>query len=308
MQVFNNIELQVSPACIAVGCFDGIHIGHQKIIREMCGYAEEKGLTPTVFTFNSSPAAFLSNSSPRALITQNEKMSIFENLGVEKCFSLDFSSIRNVSAEEYVQNILYKQLKARAVFCGFNYRFGKNALGNSDYLKELCTKLGIKAYVCSPICYGKTVVSSSKIRSLIEEGEICTANNLLGKPFSLQNVIVEGNHNGRTIGIPTINQNLPAEFVTPRFGAYASFAYIDGTRYNAVTNVGTRPTVNGTNINAETHILNGFKSNLYGKEIRTELLYFVRDEKKFNNLNELSLQIKQDIAFIEEHKIYQQYS
>ena len=234
-------------------------------------------------------------------------MKTLESLGVEKCFSIDFLTIKDTSAEEYIEKILLENLCAKAVFCGFNYRFGKQARGDSEFLHDICNKFNVQTFISSPICYCDSVVSSSRIRTLIENGEISTANKLLGKPFSVEQTIVEGKHNGRTVGIPTVNQNLPPEFVTPRFGAYASFAVVDGTRFEAITNVGTRPTVGGVNKNIETHILGDFSGNLYGKTVRTELLYFIRDERKFDNLTELSDQIKRDIKFIYEHNIYQKY-
>lgn len=307
MQIFNNIERQTSPSCVAVGCFDGIHIGHQKIISDMCSYAKENNFTSTVFTFPTSPAAMLGKTPRRAIMTQSDKMKFLESLGVEKCFSIDFMTIKDTSAEEYIKNILLENLRAKAVFCGFNYRFGKQAQGDSEFLHDVCSKLGVETFISSPICCDESVVSSSRIRTLIENGEILTANKLLGKPFSVEQTIVEGKHNGRTVNIPTVNQNLPPEFVTPRFGAYASFAVIDGKEFEAITNVGTRPTVGGVNKNVETHILGGFGGNLYGKTVRTELLYFIRDERKFDNLTQLSEQIKLDIDFVYKNKIYEKY-
>lgn len=307
MQIFNTIERQTPPSCVAVGCFDGIHIGHQKIISDMCSYAKQNNLVSTVFTFPNSPAALLRNAPQRALINQSDKMNFLESIGVQKCFSIDFLTIKNTSAEDYIKNTLLENLNAKAIFCGFNYRFGKKAQGNSDFLHDICDKFNVETFISSPICYGGSVVSSSRIRTLIEDGEIHTANKLLCKPFSVEQTIVEGKHNGRTVGIPTINQNLPAEFVTPRFGVYASFVYINGKRYEAITNVGTRPTVAGVNKNVETHILGNLNCNLYGKSVRTELLYFIRDERKFVDLKELSKQIKHDIDYIQNHNIYQKY-
>lgn len=307
MQIFNNIERQNTPSCVAVGCFDGIHIGHQKIIADMCNYAKKNNLVSTVFTFPNSPAAVLGKAPQRALLTQEDKMKILETLGVQKCFSIDFLSIRNTLAEDYIKNILLENLCAKAVFCGFNYHFGKQAKGDSEFLHDICNKFNVETFISSPICYSDIVVSSSRIRNLIEDGKIYTANKLLGKPFSIEKTIVEGKHNGRTVGVPTVNQNLPPEFVTPRFGVYASFVWIDGTLYESITNVGTRPTVGGVNKNVETHILGNFNGSLYGKKIRTELLYFVRDERKFDNLTELSQQIKRDIDYIYEHNIYRKY-
>lgn len=306
MQIYNTIEPS-SPCCIALGCFDGIHIGHQKIIRSMCSYAQESGLESAVFTFSSSPAAVLGKAPKRVLISKSDKMHTLETLGVDKCFSVDFTSVRNISPEDFIKQILIGTLNARAVFCGFNFRFGKLAKGDCETLSRICGENGIEAFVSSPVCYGDKAVSSSRIRELIENGDILTANRLLAHPFSVEQIITEGKHNGRTVGIPTVNQNLPDGFVTPRFGVYASFVYIDGKRYEGITNVGVRPTVGGTDKNMETHILSRFYGDMYGKNVRTELLEFVRDERKFDNLEQLAAQIKKDIAYIYDNSIYNKY-
>ena len=306
MQIYNTIQ-RISPCCAALGCFDGIHIGHQRIINSMCSYAKENALDSAVFTFDVSPAALLGKTPRRSLLSHDDKMNILRDSGVEHCFSVDFSSVRNIAPEDFVKAVLIDKIGVKAVFCGFNYHFGRNAEGTSDILTELCRKHGIKAFVSSPVCYGDKAVSSGRIRDLIEQGDILTANRLLGKPFSVEQVITEGRHNGRTVGIPTINQNLPEGFVTPRFGVYASFVYIDGRRYESITNVGVRPTVGGVNKNIETHILGRFYGEMYGKRVRTQLLDFVRDEKKFDSLEELSDQIKADIAHIKESSVYNKY-
>lgn len=306
MQIYSTIK-SINPCCIALGCFDGIHIGHQRIINSMCSYAKENNLCSAVFTFDVSPAALLGKSPRRSLFSRDDKMDILEKIGVEYCFSVDFSSVRNISPEDFVKDILIDKLGVQAVFCGFNFHFGKNAEGTSDILSELCSRYGIKAFVSSPVCYGDKAVSSGRIRDLIEKGDVLTANRLLYKPFSVEQVITEGKRNGRTVGIPTINQNIPEGFVIPRFGVYASFVYIDGKRYESVTNVGVRPTVGGSNKNIETHILGRFYGDLYGKRVRTQLLEFIRDEKKFESLEKLAEQIQADIAYIKRSSFYNKY-
>lgn len=308
MQIIYNLETTHEPSCIAVGCFDGVHIGHQKIIADMCKYAKENNLISTVFTFPLSPAALLGKSPQRTLTSQNDKMNLLSSLGVQKCFSIDFMNIRNVSAQNYINEILFRQMNAKAVFCGFNYRFGKQAQGDITLLKEICGSLDIETFISEPICFEDSVVSSSRIRTLIEDGSMYTANKLLGRPFSIEQSVVEGKRNGRTIGFPTINQNFPVGFAVPHSGVYASFVHIDAKRYEAVSNIGTRPTVGGTYINLETHIMGGFNENIYGKIVRTDLLYFIREEKKFNGLEELAKQINEDINFIYSNRLYQKYS
>ncbi len=307
MQCFDNIKKMAEPACVAVGCFDGIHLGHQKIITEMCKYAKENGLKSTVFTFTASPAAVLGKTPQRALMSQSGKMKTLEMLGVDFCFSLDFLSVMNTLPEEYIKKILIEQLNARAVFCGFNYRFGKAASGDTEILTKICSENGVKTFVAEPVCYGESVVSSSRIRELIENGNLNLANTLLGRPFAIEEPILEGKHNGRKVGVPTVNQNPPKAFVTPKFGVYASFVYVNGKRYHGITNVGVRPTVGGDFKNFETHIIDDFNEVLYGQVVRTELLDFVRSEQKFDNLQQLSEQIQRDIKAIYDTKIFEKY-
>lgn len=307
MNIFYDLINQSSPSCVAVGCFDGIHIGHRKIISDMCRYANDNNLASCVFTFSNSPSAVLGGCPAKAILSQNDKMRILESVGVQNCFSLDFQKVMNISPEQYISDILINCLNVKAVFCGFNYRFGKQAQGDCELLKAVCSRYGSEVFVTSPVCCGEDIVSSSRIRRLIENGEIVTANKLLDRHFSVEGKIIEGRHNGRTIGIPTVNQLPPLGFVTPKNGVYASCAHLDGKMYHSITNIGTRPTVGGEFTNIETHLLNAHIDEAYGKTLKTELLYFVREEKSFKNLHELSSQIKCDIDYINGHKIFEKY-
>lgn len=304
MQCFNMLQKQKAPSCTALGCFDGVHIGHRAIISAMCNYAHKNNFTSSVFTFTDSPAAFFGKTPQRVLMSRSDKMKTLDELGVEKCYSLEFAQLVNTSPERFVKDILIETLNTKAVFCGFNYRFGKSAAGDTELLRKLCNQYGVDVFVTEPVCMDNIAVSSSRIRELIENGNISVANKLLAQPFSIELPIVEGKHNGRTVGIPTVNQTPPAEFVTPKFGVYASFAIIDGKKYEAVTNVGVRPTVGAGAKNYETHILGEFCGELYGQTVRTQLLDFVRSEKKFDSLEALSKQIQSDIKYIYDNDIF----
>lgn len=307
MELYKNISNQNAPSCVALGCFDGIHTGHRKIITEMCSYAKENSLVSSVFTFSSSPSAMLGKAPARALMSQTDKLSCLARLGVEKCFDINFFDVMDTEPELFITDILIKALNVRAVFCGFNNRFGKSARGDCEMLRTICKEYGVEVFVAEPICMDGEVVSSSRIRKLIEDGETAEANKLLGRPFSVEEQILEGRHNGRKVGIPTVNQFPSDEYVTPKFGVYASFVYVNGRRYNSITNVGIRPTVGGKEKNYETHIIDNFSEELYGQTVRTELLEFVRPERKFENLQKLSEQIQKDILFIREHKVWEKY-
>lgn len=307
MQIETELSQQLEPCCIALGFFDGVHMGHRRIIDSMKEYAAEKHILSAVFTFSSSPAAALGKASSRSLMTADDKTAAFAAMNIDKCFIPDFYAYKNISADDFVEKILIKQLNAKALFCGYNYRFGKFAAGSCALLAEICEKYGVEVFVSAPVCSGDSTVSSSRIRDLIESGKMLEANSLMQSPFTISGAVAHGLENGRTVGIPTINQAIPEGFVVPRFGAYASFAVVDGVRYDSVTNIGTRPTVSGHGVNCETHILENFSGELYGRDVRTQLLWFERDEKKFGSLKELAKQISHDIEHINNLKIYELY-
>ena len=299
MKLFYDIFPQETPCCVALGFFDGMHTGHRRLMLSMKKYAAENDLLPCVFTFSDSPCALLGKAESRALQTFKQRIAAVEEFsGAEKCFAVDFEKYRDVAAVEFVEDILIGKLNARAVFCGFNFRFGKNAQGSTELLSDICKRHGVSAFVIEPVCADGETVSSTKLRRLIREGKVAAANELLAHPLCIDGEIIHGRENGRKVGIPTVNQDLPEDFIVPRFGVYASRVTVDGKKYRSITNIGTRPTVNGSGVNCETHILEEIGGELYGKSVSTELLGFVRDERRFDSLEQLAEQIKLDIAYI----------
>ena len=306
MQIINDIPLRGEPCCVALGFFDGTHTGHRRILTSMRSYTQQSGLLPCVFTFAQSPCAALGKSESQALRTYSQRLSdIGEISGAQLCFAVDFMKYREMSAEKFADEVLIERMNAKAVFCGFNFHFGKGAAGNTQLLRERCEMHGTDVFITEPVCTGGEPISSSRIRRMIADGKVYAANALLAKPFSIPGAVVHGKENGRTVGIPTINQPLPDGFVVPRFGAYASFAVIGGKRYRAVTNIGVRPTVSGCGVNCETHILEPVSGELYGENVVTELLWFERDERKFPDLDALAAQIHNDIDHITQLGIYE---
>ncbi|MBQ1389685.1 MAG: bifunctional riboflavin kinase/FAD synthetase [Clostridia bacterium] len=309
MKIYYETIKQDAPCCVALGFFDGVHTGHRALLGAMNSYATSHDLNSCVFTFSHSPCALLGKKESRALQTLPQRLSDIEEFsGAQCCYAVDFWKYREMSAENFVFDILVKTLNVRAVFCGFNFRFGKGASGDTSTLKNMLTPLGIEVFVIAPVCSSGETVSSSRIRRLIENGEMMSANSMLAHPFCISGEVVHGKQNGRTVGIPTINQSLPEGFVIPKMGAYASFAVISKTRIRAVTNIGLRPTISSNNtINCETHLLDDFSGDLYGEDISTELLWFEREERKFDDLNALAKQIRFDINHITELNIYERY-
>lgn len=228
------------------------------------------------------------------LMTEEERLSFLKKKGIEATF-INFSDIRDLSPEAFVNEILVDRLEAKAVICGFNYRFGKNASGNSDTLRENCDKKGIKCVIVNEVELDGAPVNSTSIRKAIEKGDILTANKMLGRSFGFTAEVIDGDKRGRTWGFPTINQQLPEGFVTPYFGVYKSVVTVDGRQYTGVTNIGLRPTVGTDIVLSETHILD-FDGNLYGKAVDIRLIGFIRPEIKFNSFDSLVSQIKSDIS------------
>ncbi len=281
---------------VALGCFDGVHIGHRAVITEAVNAAKVLGVLACVCTFDMPPKNYFSYGSAPALTSVSEKAGFAQELGVDVFLSFPFDEkISELSPREFFKNILVDKLGAAHIVCGFNYRFGKGAEGDINVLSELCHEFGITLSCILPVYYGNTLVSSSLIRKKLEEGALKDAENYLGHTFSTVGQIRDGKHLARTWGFPTINQVFEENCLVPRHGVYLSRLTIENnSRYFGITNVGVRPTVGIRSLCAETHIF-GFDGNLYGKTVRIEFLQFIRPEKKFSSVEELSAQIKSDI-------------
>ena len=277
-----------APSSLALGAFDGLHRGHMAVIHAAC--APGKGrevLSPAVFTFRSSP------SGNSAVLTGRDKERILAHSGVETLYSLEFQEVRDWEAEDFVRRVLFQRCNARRLCCGQDFRFGRGARGDVALLRQLCCQAGVELYVVPPVTDSGEKVSSTRIRKAVEEGDIPTANRLLGRPFGFSLEVIHGNHIGTGLGTPTINQAIPEGFVLPRFGVYASWCRVGGQYFYGVTNVGLKPTVGSDRVLAETW-LPEFSGDLYGKRVRVFLLEFLRPEKKFASLEELKAAIHEN--------------
>ena len=275
---------------IALGLFDGLHKAHQAVIAS----AVESGLVPAVFSFTMKNISPESKKHFFPLMTEEERIKGIESLGAKLLLMPDFSEFADLSAEEFVEDILFSRMKAKIVCCGYDFRFGKKNLGDVSLLKTLCDKHNVELKVIDCISANGNTVSSTTVRSALAEGDMQTYFDMCGRYFSIESEVVRGNRLGRTISFPTINQPLDADVLAPCFAVYASLTHIDGKTYPSVTNVGTKPTVteNGT-ILAETNIFD-FDGELYGKRVKVELVKFIRKEKKFKSVDELRLAIAAD--------------
>lgn len=276
---------------VALGYFDGLHIGHADVLGKALG-ASRDGLTPAVMLFDAPPSEVVSGITVPRLMTDFERDRILEAAGFE-LLRVSFGDIRDMSAEEFVKSVLVEKFNAAEVYCGFNYSFGKNGAGSSETLKELCANYGIDVLVSGEVQSNGEQISSSAIRGYIENGEIERANEMLGYSFGFTSPVFSGDHRGRLLGAPTINQFLPEGLVTPKFGVYASVAEVDGKLFPGVTNIGKRPTFDGASMRSETFIL-GFSGDLYGRSVTVRLVSFIRGEMKFSSADALKEQIVRD--------------
>ena len=280
---------------VALGCFDGLHVGHRAVLRAVLEKKAE-GLIPTVLLFDVHPREFFTGKAVPGLLTVSDRDEILSSGGFE-IYKISFAEIKDMSPREFFEKILLSELSAAFVSCGFNYSFGAGGEGNSETLGQLCEEYKTGLSVAPLVLLDGKPVSSSAIRSLILDGDIPRANKMLGRNFGFASTVFSGDHRGRLLGSPTINQYLPEKLVVPRFGVYAARVLIGGEWKTGVANVGSRPTFDGISVRSETFILD-FDGDLYGKTIRTELLEFIRPEIRFSSAQELVLQIKKDCAAV----------
>ena len=283
------------PLAVALGCFDGVHEGHRRLICETNRIAREKSVDSAVFCFSEPPKNYFFPNSTPTLTSFEEKQRLMSALSPDILICVDFcEEIAEMSAERFFEDIVKNKLNATEVVCGFNYRFGKGGAGDADLLAKLCADSGIGLTVIPKISIDGVAVSSSEIRRLLGAGDVSAAAKLLGRHYSINSPVVDGQHLGRTLGFPTINQLFDSGSTPLRHGVYATRAHIGDEVKGAITNVGVRPTVDGHTLCAETNIFD-FESDLYGKSVQIEFVEFIRPEQKFDSVDELKIQVLADI-------------
>lgn len=297
----NNYEEKNYETGVALGNFDGVHIGHQCLLKDMIAKAREKGLKTSVLLFENHTKTILENNGNNKLyiLTSNEqKLEILKNIGIDIVYTINFDeNLMKLSGEEFVEKIIVKKLNAELVTVGFDYRFGYKALGNSDYLKKLGLEKGFDTNIISPIYIDKEVVSSTLIRNLIRTGNIKKANQLLGRHYIVNGTVITGKNRGNKIGYPTANIRLNYNYTIPKTGVYKTITLVSGKEYLSITDIGYNPTFNENELKIENHILN-FNNNIYDQTIEVKFIAFIRDDIKFDNVRELTNQIEKDIAYV----------
>lgn len=300
MQVTQDITTpRERPSAVALGFFDGVHMGHRAVIAAAVEAAREKGLAPRVFTFLPDRPTQEAKRGLTLLQTEKQKEAILERLGVEEVICPPFASFRAMTPERFILDFLDKALGAKELFCGFNYHFGKGGAAGVKELAALCQPLGIKVNALPPVLWREEVVSSTRIRRCIREGEVEEAAQMLRSPFTLTAEVVHGKGLAGRLSWPTVNQIFPDGFTIPRHGVYWSRVEILGKQWDGVTNVGIKPTLHETNLTVETYIPN-YSGDLYGRTLPVSLLSFLRPEQQFSSVEELSLQIHKDIETVRE--------
>ncbi|HQZ81906.1 MAG TPA: bifunctional riboflavin kinase/FAD synthetase [Pyrinomonadaceae bacterium] len=299
MKIFHgteNANIQ-RPTLLTLGVFDGLHLGHQQIIRTVVERARQTHAVPTAITFDPHPRAVLHpESAPPLLQTLDQRLSYLEFLGIEQAivinFSLDFAA---QSAEEFIRDTIHDRLRASEIYLGKGFAFGKGRSGNIGLLRRMSEELGFHADEVDEVRIRGRRISSSQIREDLLEGRINLARRMLGRPYGVEGVVVRGEQRGRTIGFPTANLKAHNR-VIPKYGVYATATLIDGKWRKSVTNIGVRPTFGGENEpSVETYVLD-LDGDLYGIALRVRFLHRIRDERKFNGIGELTEQINKDVA------------
>lgn len=284
----------MTQKAVALGNFDGIHKGHMSVLKKAVELRGD-GFEPCALLFTHHSEKALKGFAPPMLMTEDERKNLILSQGLH-IETVNFDDIRDLAPEEFVDKILIHTFKAGSVVCGYNYRFGKNACGNADTLKEICGQRNIKCFVADEIDLDGQAVSSTVIRTLIENGKITEANRMLGRKFGFASPVIHGDARGRSWGFPTANQKLPEGLVVPKFGVYASVVTIENKTFKGVTNIGKRPTVGTNETLSETNILD-FNEDIYGRTVDVRLVKFIRPEQKFSSFRELAEQIKNDCEY-----------
>jgi riboflavin kinase/FMN adenylyltransferase len=303
--VFSSSEawkMQYGPAnrgsILAIGNFDGIHLGHQAILRRAVSLAHESGAVATALTFEPPPLKVLRpDSAPKRISTNEQRLDWFRVAGVESAVVLPFTlELSKLTPGEFVEGILVRDLLVRAVLVGENFRFGYKQSGDAGHLKELGASFGFEVGILAPVVYRGEIVSSTAIRREIAEGDVARAGRLLGRPFALTGAIVKGTGTGSRFTFPTLNLQ-PEQELLPLRGVYVTRTVLQGEKKSrrSVTNIGVRPTFHGSSLSVETHLL-GVTETIDANRMELRFWKKLRDEKKFAGPEQLREQIARDIA------------
>lgn len=293
MKVYDeNREISIKNTVVTMGKFNAIHRGHQRLIQYACEEKKKQGLEMVLFSFDTSYI-----TGQKLITNKDERISLCEELGIDHMIFYPVNKeTMSIEPENFIEDILLKCLDAKVVVTGQDFCFGRNRRGNVKMLKEYGDKYGFKLIVAESVMQGDIKVSSSEIKTYLSEGMVEKANEMLGYKYFIMGKVTEGKHNGRIIDTRTINIVPELNKMLPKKGVYKSKTYIDNLVYKSITNIGTNPTVkNDSQIMVETHIFD-FNQEIYNKEVKVEFEKFIREERKFSDLQDLKRQILLDIS------------
>ena len=297
MDIYSDFSaLSKTPSVITIGTFDGVHIGHQKIIDRLVKVAKSKNLTSTVLTFFPHPRMVLQkDSSIKLLNTIDEKKHLLADLHLERLVIQKFTkAFANLSARDYVEQVLVNGLNAKHIIIGYDHHFGKNRSANITDLKRFGIEFGFEVEEISAQDIKDVAVSSTKIRKALDIGDMSTANSYLGTPYFITGTVIKGKGLGKTIDFPTANINIEEDYkLVPRNGVYVVKTKMETGSIYGMMNIGINPTVGGTKQSIEVHFFN-FSEDLYGKSLKINILQRLRDEHKFASVDQLTTQLKKD--------------
>ncbi|MEL7588867.1 MAG: bifunctional riboflavin kinase/FAD synthetase [Prolixibacteraceae bacterium] len=299
MKVYQDISsFQVEKPVVTIGSFDGVHLGHLKIIRRLREIAGETGGESVVFTFFPHPRLILfpGEKNLRLLTTLDEKISLLEKAGVEHLVIYPFTeAFSQLSYNEFIRDILVRQLKIKTLVVGYDHKFGKNREGSFEILRELSSVYNFSVEKLDVLLMDHINVSSTKIRNALQNGDLEKANQYLGYAFRLHGHVIEGQKLGRRIQFPTANIQASDPYkIIPAYGVYAVYVNAGGNSYRGMMNIGTRPTVsNADNRSIEVHLI-GFEGDLYNQPVEIEFIRKIREERKFGSVEELRAQLEKD--------------
>ncbi len=291
---FNQTPDAFKGAVVALGNFDGVHVGHKEIIDQCVASARSYHVAATVMTFEPHPREFFSKQHQKLrLCSFCQKIALMEGLGIDGVFIVRFDQkFASLTAENFVEDVLHKQLRVKQVVTGHNFAFGQNRMGTTQYLAQRAREFGFGYTACPPVASNDAVISSSAIRHLLSEGKVEQAIKLLGHPYIIEGVVRHGLRLGAKLGYPTANLSLNRLF-KPRYGVYAVRIWVDGVVHKGVASIGVRPTIGESEPLLEVHVFD-MAQDMYGKRVQVECVSFIRDEVKFDSLEALKDEIARD--------------
>jgi riboflavin kinase/FMN adenylyltransferase len=297
MKVHHELEgarTNARPLVLAIGFFDGVHRGHREILRGLLRH-RGPGSVAGVLTFETHPAAFLRpQNAPSLITTLDERVNLLARTGIDELYLLPFDErIAGVEARAFLEHVLVEQLRITALVVGENFRFGSGARGDAELARSFLAERRVDVVVCPPLLEGSERVSSTRIRSAIAQGDLATADALLGEPYTLRGRVVLGEGRGHDLGFPTANIAVPAEKTVPKDGVYAALARHGGRDYSSLVSIGDKPTFGGTAKAIEVWMLD-FHETIYGEEVSMREFRFIREQRRFSGVEELLVQMRED--------------